>query len=187
MAGESLFRELEIEAFRAGITPRTKQSIEWFKTKARQLFRGRQIKNRVDIMQDDALSQKSSVETSFKGPIGNMYMFFYDAKHKATLPYYDGFPLTIIMGPAKGGFKGVNLHYLHPVARARLLDILLGNGGKMPQKYLAPALKHYLTSHVKSRFELVDKPEWEIASFLPMADFRGADPRKVYKDTQEML
>ena len=86
MAGESLFRELEIEAFRAGITPRTKQSIEWFKTKARQLFRGRQIKNRVDIMQDDALSQKSSVETSFKGPIVNMYMFFYDAKHKATLP-----------------------------------------------------------------------------------------------------
>ena len=31
MAGESLFRNLEIEAFRAGITPRTKQSIEWFR------------------------------------------------------------------------------------------------------------------------------------------------------------
>ena len=33
MAGESLFRELEIAAFRAGIPPRTKQSIEWFKKK----------------------------------------------------------------------------------------------------------------------------------------------------------
>ena len=85
MAGESLFRELEIEAFRAGITPRTKQSIEWFKKKARQLFRGRQIKNRTDIMQDDALSQTTRVDTSFKGPVGNLYMFFYDAKHKATL------------------------------------------------------------------------------------------------------
>ncbi len=187
MAGESLFRELEIEAFRAGITPRTRQSIEWFKKKARQLFRGRVINNRADIMQDDALTQTTRVDTSFKGPIGNMYMYFYDAKHKKTLPYYDGFPLTIIMGPAPGGFKGVNLHYLHPVARARLLDILLGNGGKMPQKYLQPALKHYLTAHVKSRFALVDKPEWEIASFLPTANWQKADPRKVYRDTQAML
>mgnify|MGYP001202978724 FL=1 len=187
MAGESLFRQLEIEAFRAGITPRTKQSIDWFKKKARQLFRGRQIRNRTDIMQDDALSQTTRVDTSFKGPVGNLYMFFYDAKHKKTLPYYDGFPLSIITGPAKGGFMGVNLHYLHPVARARLLDAVLGNGGGIPQKYLAPAQKHYLTAHVKSRFALVDKPEWEIAAFLPMADFKGADPRKVYKDTQEML
>ena len=46
MAGESLFRELEIEAFRAGITPRTKKSIEWFRDKARQLFRGRRMKDR---------------------------------------------------------------------------------------------------------------------------------------------
>ena len=41
MAGESLFRDLKIEAFRAGITPRTKESIRWFKDKARQMFRGR--------------------------------------------------------------------------------------------------------------------------------------------------
>ena len=47
MAGESLFRELEIEAFRAGITPRTKQSIEWFRKKARQLFRGRECRTDV--------------------------------------------------------------------------------------------------------------------------------------------
>ncbi len=100
MAGESLFRELEIEAFRAGITPRTKQSIEWFKKKARQLFCGRQIKNRTDIMQDYALSQTTRVDTSFKGPVGNLDMFFYVAKHKKTLPYYDGFPLSIITGPA---------------------------------------------------------------------------------------
>ena len=35
--GRNLFQQLEIEAFRAGITPRTKQSIEWFRRKASQL------------------------------------------------------------------------------------------------------------------------------------------------------
>ena len=104
MAGESLFRELEIEAFRAGITPRTKQSIEWFRKKARQLFRGRAMQNRRDIMQDDALALRT------KPVVGKtqMYMYYYDAKHKATLPYYDGFPLILMLGPAKGGFMGLH-------------------------------------------------------------------------------
>ena len=58
MAKESsLFRELEIEAFRAGITPRTKESIKWFRDKARELFRGRRMKNREEIFDDDALTQ----------------------------------------------------------------------------------------------------------------------------------
>ena len=185
MAGESLFRQMEIEAFRAGITPRTKESIRWFSQKARQLFRGRTINNRRDIMQDDALSLKSRPDRS-ASPIGNMYMYYYDAKHKATLPYFDGFPLVIMMGPAKGGFKGVNLHYLPPVLRAKMLDVVLGNGGKIPEKFLKPALKHYLTAHVKSRFALVEKPEWEIATFLPMADWRGASANQVYKDSRKL-
>ena len=115
-----------------------------------------------------------------------MYMYYYDAKHKATLPYFDGFPLIIMMGPAKGGFKGVNLHYLPPVLRAKMLDVVLGNGGKIPEKFLRPALKLYLTSQVKSRFALVEKPEWEIATFLPMADWRGASANKVYKDSRKL-
>ena len=53
MAKESLFKQLEFEAFRAGITPRTKQSIEWFRNKARQMFRGRVIKDREKIMDDE--------------------------------------------------------------------------------------------------------------------------------------
>ena len=186
MAKESsLFRELEIEAFRAGITPRTKESIKWFRDKARELFRGRRMKNREKIFDDDALTQKSSpkVET----PIGNMYMYFYDAKHKKTLPYYDGFPLILMLGPASNGFMGLNLHYLPPVLRAKILDAVLSRSGGVPKKYLAPAQKHYLFNHVKSKFALVDKPEWEIATFLPMADWKGTTSDKVYKDSRKML
>ena len=63
---------------------------------------------------------------------------------------------------------------------------MLGNGGKIPEKFLRPALKHYLTTQVKSRFALVEKPEWEIATFLPMADWRGASANKVYKDSRKL-
>ena len=101
MAGESLFKQLEFEAFRAGITPRTKESINWFRNKARQMFRGRTINNRRNIMQDDLIDLKSRPNRS---PLGNMYMYFYDPKHKETLKYYDGFPLIIMLGPAPNGF-----------------------------------------------------------------------------------
>jgi hypothetical protein len=187
MAGESLFRELEIEAFRAGITPRTRESIRWFQDKARQMFRGRVIRDREGIMQDNALEQSRRPNVRPSGPVGQMYMFFYDPKHKKTLPYYDGFPLILMLGPAKGGFYGVNLHYLPPTVRARLLDSVLGNGGKIPQKYLAPAMKHYLFKHVKSSFAMVDKPEWEIATFLPTADWKKAGASTVYRDSRKKL
>jgi|TARA_B110000977_G_C11057797_1_gene484793 hypothetical protein len=186
MAGESLFKDLEIQAFRAGITPRTKESIRWFQDKARQMFRGRFTMNRRKIMQDDALDLRNKPITR-TGPQGNMYMFFYDPKHKETLPYYDGFPLIIMMGPAKGGFMGLNLHYLPPALRARLLDTVLGGNAAIPQKYIEPAMKHYLFKHVRSKFALVDKPEWEIATFLPSADWNKASASTVYRDSRKKL
>ena len=48
-------------------------------------------------------------------------------------------------------------------------------------------IKHYLTSNVKSRFALVDKPEWEIATFLPTADWNKAGPTAVYRDSRKKL
>ena len=48
----NLFQTLELEAFRKGITPRTKESMKWFQGKAQQLavpnrrhlMRGRTVK-----------------------------------------------------------------------------------------------------------------------------------------------
>ncbi len=71
-----LFQNLEIEAFRAGVTPRTDQSREWFRQRARSIRRV----NREQLMKSNEVIQGS------KSVIGNMYMFFYDTKHKDTLP-----------------------------------------------------------------------------------------------------
>ena len=111
----NLFQKLELAAFRAGITPRTQESRKWFQQKAGQL-RGT---SRLELMRQDPLQLRN------RHGIGNMYMYFYDPKHKETLPYYDRFPLTIVVEPAKGGFKGINLHYLPNALRAKFLDGLM--------------------------------------------------------------
>jgi hypothetical protein len=54
-------------------------------------------------------------------------------------------------------------------------------------KYYKPCFKHYLNEHVKSRFAEVPAPEWEIATFLPTADFRKANSQKVFYDSRQMI
>lgn len=191
----NLFQRLSQQAFRAGITPRTKESRAWFQKKASNL---RSI-NREKLMDEKEL------RSSRKQIVGSMQMFMYDPKLKETLPYYDAFPLVIVVGPAEGGFYGLNLHYLPPILRAKFLDALMGIVGsdvtdrtkfelsyELLQKssklrYFKPCFKHYLNEHVKSRFSEVPAPEWEIATFLPTADFRKANRSKVYYDSRQMV
>ena len=191
----NLFQKLEYEAFRAGITPRTKESRDWFRKKARAMR-----VNRSQLMQEDEIQLRSRSAT------GAMFMFFYDPKHKKTLPYYDSFPLIIAVGGAEGGFIGLNLHYLPIALRAKFLDGLMDttNNKKYDEstkfaisynmfksasklKYFKPCYKHYLTKHVRGRLALVPAPEWEIATFLPTADFQKASTSTIYGQSRSMI
>jgi len=135
-----------------------------------------------------------------------MNFFFYDPKHKDTLPYYDSFPLVIVVGPAKDGFYGLNLHYLPPLLRAKFLDNLLEvtNNKKFDEttrfqltyemlqgttkmKEFQPCFKHYLTKHVRSRFARVPAAEWEIATFLPAANWQKKSASQVYRFSRKMI
>lgn len=192
----NLFQKLELEAFRAGITPRTRESREWFRKRAQRLTR----------LNRNALMREEELERGNEQVVGNMYMFFYDPKMKDILQYYDKFPLVIVIGPAKGGFYGLNLHYLPPTLRAKFLDSLLDitNNDKYDNttkfrlsydilrraskfKYFKPCIKHYLTEHVRSQFSRVPAPEWEVATFLPTASWSKASANTVYKDSKRMI
>jgi hypothetical protein len=197
----SIFQNLEIEAFRAGINPRTQESRDWFRKRISALRGGamRRI-NRNQLLRDEELTLEN------RAVIGNMYMFFYDPKHKDTLPYYDGFPLVIPIGPAEKGFLGLNLHYLPPVLRAKLLDGLMDttNNKRFDEstkfnikyqqlksasnlRYFKPCVKHYLNSNVRSRYAKVDSPEWEIAAFLPTASWNKSSGSAVYRASRKMI
>ena len=111
----SLFDTLQAGAFRAGIQARTDKSRNWFSKRVKELG----TVNRNKLMRDDAL------ESTANPKVGDMIMYFYDPKMKKELPYYDKFPLTILVQPTKGGFQGLNLHYLSPNVRALFLDRLM--------------------------------------------------------------
>ena len=112
---DSLFDTYRSEAIGAGVKLRTDDSIKWFRQKLSQL----QSVNRRGILKDPNMVKKN------RPRVGSMYMYFYDPKTRETLPYYDAFPLVVMVEPAPGGFYGINLHYLPPVLRAKMLDGLL--------------------------------------------------------------
>lgn len=187
----SLFTKLNNRAGKAGIQKNTKKAQSWFKQQISDLGKVRPRK----ILKDDALDKVST-------PVaGQMYHYVYDPKHKDTLPHYDRFPLTIFIEPAKGGFYGLNLHYLSPGVRARFLDQLMETAPKNitdtsklqlsyevlkgVQKYkeFKPCFKHYLTSHIKSNIVRVPMTEWEIAIFLPTEQFKGAEKQSIWRSS----
>jgi len=192
----NLFKNLEIEAFRAGITPRTKESREWFRKRLASMGKI----NQKELMTSD------SVKLANKQLVGSMQMFYYQAKHRDKLPYFDAFPLVIVLGPAEKGFLGMNLHYLPPPLRAKFLDALMDITtnqkynestrfdvtydmlkGAAKYKYFKPCVKHYLTTQVRSKFARIPAPEWEIATFLPTASWQGGSASQVYKDSKGMI
>jgi len=190
----NIFDKLQAGAFRGGVSPRTDGSRQWFQKKVKALG----TVNRTTLMNDDALSPTSAPK------VGDMIMYAYDAKTKDTLPYWDKFPLTILVGPTKGGFQGINLHYLSPQVRglflARLMDLApkkvnessrltrlrydtLKGVGKY--KEFKPCFKQYLMSNVKSKIVRVPMPEWEIAVFMPTQQFVGVKDASVWRYSRD--
>ena len=120
---------------------------------------------------------------------GIMNLFGYDPKLKASLPYYDRFPLIFPLEPAKGGFYGINFHYLRPGARVAFLRQLQRyasdkrfdkktrfNIGELSGTYFKKTIKHYLFSQVRTSFLNITADEMAIAIFLPVARFIKGSP-----------
>ena len=130
-----------------------------------------------------------SGKATLRPKYGIMNLFGYDPKHKATLPYYDVFPLIFPLEPAKGGFIGLNFHYLKPGARAAFLRSLADTttDKKFDKKtryrinwrnnaFMRKTAKHYLFNHVRTSFLNITAEEMAIAIFLPVARFKKGSP-----------
>jgi hypothetical protein len=54
-------------------------------------------------------------------------------------------------------------------------------------KEFRPCLKKYLYSHIKSRILAVEPEEWDVATYLPVHQFKKAQPKEVWKDSLEEI
>jgi hypothetical protein len=192
----STFDEILAQGIRAGNIPaRSQRSRDWFRKRASSADTTAQ-----KIIQKERAKQRGRVEP------GSMYLFSYDPKHKKTLPYYDRYPLIFMIGEAKGGFLGINMHFLPLRQRAILMDALysLVNNKKYDEmtklkisydilksaskfKLFKPCVKHYLGSHVRSRFIEISPAEWDIALMLPIQSFQKASSSQIWKESLQKV
>ena len=134
---------------------------------------------------------------------GKLNMFFYDPKHKKTLPYYDTFPLVLPLEVYTDGFLGINMHYLPIPLRIKLLDRLVdySNNTKFDEstrlmvdynklkkvRLIRPTIHKYLSGHTKSQFRRIDADEFTIATLLPVQRFKKASSTEVWKESRGMI
>lgn len=193
----TLFDTILTKGVRAGEIPaRTDSARQWYRDTASSYRR----------VNETQLMKGGNERLTNRPMVGHMYMFYYDAKHKDTLPYFDRFPMIFPFKKVDGGFLGINLHYLPLLYRAKLMDSLyeLTSNDRYDEttklrlsykllesaskyKYFKPTVKHYLTDHVRSRFLYVYPSEWDIALFLPLERFQGATKQVVWSESRKAI
>lgn len=191
---KTLLQRLSESLAKEGLKPRSNQARAWLLQKTRELSPSRQA-----LLRDKEQLRNKTI-------IGRMYYFFYDPKLKERLPYYDRFPLVIPIERHAQGFLGLNLHYVSPKTRIRLLNKLseyitddrydektrlrisydtLKGATSIPE--FVPCVKLYLYKHVESRFLEISASEWDIACLLPTEFFKKASTEEVHRLSQEAI
>ena len=157
-------------------------SINWYKKKVADLS------NRISaarLMRDGTLKKTPS--------FNKLHFFRYDPKLKQFLKYYDIFPLVMPIQAAKGGFLGINFHYLPIPLRMRLLETLdkrnfQGDYSKLKNiREVKPTIKHYLRQQFRSGFLELEEDDYAPSIFMPVAQFRKASASQVWRDSRRMI
>jgi predicted transcriptional regulator len=192
----TFFEKIRFKLRRYGIKSLSRGARNWLTDEVTTLSKS-QI-NRKKLLQEG--------ETVAEAMIGKMFMYFYNAKTKDVLPYWDKFPLVICIELYNDGWLGLNLHYLDYRLRMKLFDKLLQYANdksldkitklrlsygllksvaKFPE--VRPTIKRYLASYVKSELLPIDAIDWEIALFLPVSQFQKERRETVWEKSRAKI
>lgn len=135
--------------------------------------------------------------------VGRMYTYVYDAKYKKKLPYWDRFPLIIMLDVSATHQLGLNLHYIPPKARQVFIEKILH---LLSQKNFGPKayfkinwqavkrvpgadkmIKMYIRSRIQGHMIEINPMYWANAVYLPTQQFLDKEgkrysARKVWMD-----
>ena len=182
----SVFDRIKV---RAGDTDR---SATWYRSQVNRIASG---KTAGQLFREGKLQARPSV--------GRLNLFGYNPKLRNKLPYYDIFPLVLPLEPIKGGFMGMNFHYLPPLLRFRLLERMQARASdrrfdsktKFEVNYddvknikiVKPTIKKYLYAYCQTGFLRINADDAAVAIYLPVQRFKKAPEATVYADSRKFL
>lgn len=179
-------------------TSNSTNAVAWFRDSIRGLKRN-QIGKPLDYLQ--ILQDKN--KTSKKRLIGQVLLFHYRPKTKVK--FYDRFPLVIVLQFNGRNMLGLNLHYVPPIDRIKLIllmNSLLFNKNEQDfqkvrvkilsllnkqifAKYLGSAVNYYDATSIVGKPKITTPEEWSRFAFLPV--FKGINPTKLYSEIRQRI
>jgi hypothetical protein len=197
MATKSIILDV-FEKNKYDLATASKKSRSWFDQEVSKLTKQSITPNKILSGAPDDLVNKIRP--------GFLYMYGYDPKTKADLPYYDRFPLVFPFRATADGFYGLNMHYLPYQFRIQLLDRLMTfkSNKRMDEttrlkyswatidgvsKFAAakPCVKQYLYGHVRTQFRQIDADNWATAMLLPVERFVGATKPAIWAESKKII
>jgi hypothetical protein len=172
------------------------QATNWLATNLSKIKTGMRQSTFIDSSK--TLAKNKSIKP------GIMAFFGYNPKTKDDLPFWDEFPVVIILCPKGAGFLGLNLHYLPPAARAMFLNRLIDyvndkNWATNPRadalfkitygmlksdpkliKY-KKCIKRYYYSNIVSKVAFIPQTEWKAVPFFPLDRFKGMPKKDIWR------
>jgi len=197
----SILTTLSDEKIAAQLPLMSRDALQWLRLKVAALKNPTVIARGITREKD----RHTRINDYRKFLIGGMYMFAYDPKTKADLPYYDRFPLVMPLKREADGFIGLNLHYLPIGYRIRFLKKLITlaqyDGEDIRRirmtydilnatsryREFKPCIKKYLLPQIESRIIKVESEEWDTAIFLPVHQFRKEKAPTVWQESVEEI
>jgi len=190
----TFFEKIRLKMRRYGIKSLSRGARNWLNDEVSSLSR---------VNRKKLLAEGETVAEAF---IGKMFLYYYDAKLKKELPYWDKFPLIFVIELYDDGWLGLNMHYLDRTLRMKLFDKLLQFANdkaldkitklrlsygllKSVSQYpeVRPTIKRYLVAQVRSELLPIDPVDWETALFLPVEQFQKEKKETVWKRSREKI
>lgn len=142
---------------------------------------------------------------------GQMVFFKYSPVSESFLArdtYYDRYPLVLVTDVYKGGFEGVNVHFLDPVHRRFLFDAIMRGlptikagqtwrtrlmvdydrlDARRQFKFFRPCYRRYLWKGMRRRPVVVPFELWEEMVMSNSSRMDQARPVTVYRNTYRQV
>jgi len=169
-------------------------AVQWFRESLNEIR-----KNKVGKPTDYESLSKDKSRNAVRKLRGQVLLFRYKPSN-SKIKFYDRYPVVIVLEITGNHIIGLNLHYVPPLDRIKLilmmnallfdqkeqnlqktrLKIFSLLNKKIFAKYMGTAVNKYTVKNIVGKPKLTNPKEWSYLAFLPV--FKGISPSKLYSE-----